>query len=66
MHRGTKAFRLGPVLLMVCAVLTASDARQPMIGQAAPAFSLQSLDGRRVALSDFKGKYVVLHFGAGW
>jgi hypothetical protein len=24
------------------------------------------LDGKKVGLGDFKGKYVVLHFGAGW
>lgn len=36
------------------------------IGKPAPAFTLPSLDGTSVSLSDFKGKYVVVHFGTGW
>ncbi len=39
---------------------------QPKIGEAAPAFSLASLTGDTVRLADFNGKFVVLHFGAGW
>jgi len=66
MARATKVICLGAALLFRCAILESADAKQPMIGRAAPAFVLQSLDGRRVALADFKGKYVVLHFGAGW
>ncbi len=66
MARVAKIICLGAALLFRCAILMPADAKQPMIGQAAPAFVLQSLDGRRVALADFKGKYVVLHFGAGW
>ena len=31
-------------------------------GKAAPAFSLPDADGKKVALKDFKGKYVVLYF----
>jgi peroxiredoxin len=31
-------------------------------GQPAPAFTLADLDGRKVALADFKGKYVVLEW----
>jgi len=31
-------------------------------GQPAPAFTLTDLDGRKVALADFKGKYVVLEW----
>ncbi len=59
-----KIIGLGPAL--VCAVLMAVDTKQPMIGRPAPAFVLQNLDGKMVALADFKGKYVVLHFGTGW
>jgi cytochrome oxidase Cu insertion factor (SCO1/SenC/PrrC family) len=59
-----KVLGLGPVL--VCTILLAADTKQPMIGKPAPAFVLQNLDGKTVELSDFKGKYVVLHFGTGW
>lgn len=36
------------------------------IGKEAPAFRLTSVDGREVSLSDYRGKLVVLHFGASW
>jgi cytochrome oxidase Cu insertion factor (SCO1/SenC/PrrC family) len=32
----------------------------------APSFSLKSLDGKQVSLSDFKGKPVVIVFWATW
>jgi peroxiredoxin Q/BCP len=34
----------------------------PEVGKKAPAFSLPDQDGKRVTLSDFKGKAVVLYF----
>jgi peroxiredoxin len=42
----------------------AVDAR--MKGQPAPDFTLQSLDGKTVHLSDFRGKAVLLNFWATW
>lgn len=44
--------------------LRASD--HPMMGEVAPAFELTSLEGQQISDSDFRGKFVVLHFGAGW
>lgn len=35
-------------------------------GKAAPAFSLTTLDGKKVSLSDFKGKAVLVNFWATW
>jgi peroxiredoxin len=35
---------------------------QPVPGQAAPQFTLTDLDGRKVALADLRGKYVVLEW----
>jgi len=37
-----------------------------LVGQPAPAFNLQSLEGKPVELSDFKSKVVVLDFWATW
>ena len=37
-----------------------------MNGQAAPDFTLETLDGKTVRLSDFKGKGVLLNFWATW
>ncbi len=36
------------------------------VGDAAPDFELQTLDGRTLHLTDFKGKPVLLTFGATW
>lgn len=36
------------------------------IGQQAPEFTINSVDGKPVKLADFKGKYVMLDFWASW
>ena len=36
------------------------------VGQPAPAFDVESLDGERLELSDFRGKFVLLDFWATW
>lgn len=38
----------------------------PVVGHAAPAFSLVNLDGETVSLADFRGKKVLLNFWATW
>ena len=52
--------------LLVLAAAMRGQPAQPWIGQAAPSFALPTLDGKAVSLADFKGKFLVLHFGAGW
>jgi len=44
----------------------ASAAMQMQAGSAAPDFTLQSLDGKTIRLSDFRGKAVLLNFWATW
>jgi thiol-disulfide isomerase/thioredoxin len=44
----------------------AASASPSMIGQAGPDFTLESLDGKTVHLSDFAGKGVLLNFWATW
>lgn len=51
-------------MLISAVVATAAD--HPMMGQPAPAFDLVSLDGDRVSSQDYRGRFIVLHFGAGW
>lgn len=38
----------------------------PLDGQAPPPFTLETLDGKRVSLSDFSGQVVLLYFWATW
>lgn len=35
-------------------------------GKEAPAFTLNTLDGKAISLSDYKGKYVLIDFWASW
>lgn len=38
----------------------------PLDAEPAPAFTLESLAGKRVSLSDFRGRAVLLYFWATW
>jgi thiol-disulfide isomerase/thioredoxin len=74
--------RRSPLALVVVAVVAAAmlyfglhaarssgDSRRPMgmaYGTAAPDFTLESLDGKTVSLSEFKGKAVLVNFWATW
>lgn len=53
------------VLAFVSFVLCAQD-QQPMIGQSAPLFQLEGVDGKTYSLEKLKGKYIVIHFAATW
>jgi len=55
-----------PAALLLAAAAAPAQVAQPWIGDRAPSFSLATLEGKTLALSDLKGKLVVLHFGAGW
>ena len=37
-----------------------------MIGDTAPDFTLETIDGRQISLSDYRGKNVILNFWASW
>ena len=66
---------LGATLLLALPAWAQSSLAR--VGDPAPAFTLQSIDGRNVSLADFRGRYVVLewwnsecfaintHYGAG-
>lgn len=38
----------------------------PLIGTHAPQFTLETFDGEKIKLSDFKGKTVILNFWSSW
>ncbi len=38
----------------------------PLDSEPAPAFTLESLDGKKASLSDYRGKPVLLYFWASW
>lgn len=45
----------------------AEDPAAAMLGQPAPSFELKDVrTGETHALEDFRGQFVVLHFGASW
>src|SRR5271170_8469851 len=59
-------------IMLVFGFKLARRSRQGAVGEAqmktgvAPDFTLQSLDGKTIRLSDFRGKPVVLNFWATW
>jgi cytochrome c biogenesis protein CcmG, thiol:disulfide interchange protein DsbE len=60
------ALALGSLTIFLGVATVASDLKQPMIGEPAPAFVLKSLDGKTVSLQEQRGKCVVLHIAASW
>ena len=54
-----------PIILTLGLVITAcSEPAEARVGQPAPNFQLQNLDGQSISLSDFKGKPVLINFWA--
>src|SRR6267143_2080190 len=43
-----------------------AQSEQPMIGQTAPSFNLQGVDGKTYSLEQFRGNIIVIHFAATW
>jgi peroxiredoxin len=39
---------------------------QPMLGQIAPSFSLNDLNGKTYSLEQLRGKFIVIHFATTW
>ena len=54
-------------ILVLCTASASLSAQHPLqLGQAAPDFSLKTLDGGRASLSQFKGRPVLVNFWATW
>ena len=54
------------LLMAVPATVFAEELPQPKIGEDAPAFNLEPLQGEKIALADLRGKFVVIHFATSW
>jgi len=54
------------VALVAVTVLTANTTKVAKVGQPAPDFTLSTVDGKQVSLSQFKGKPVIINFWATW
>ena len=53
-------------LVAILLVLVAGPVRAQSPGETAPAFSLKTLDGKAVSLSDYAGHPVLINFWASW
>jgi hypothetical protein len=51
---------------LVASAVAAADRPQPMLGEPAPSFGLPDLSGQIRSLEEWRGRLIVLHFGASW
>jgi hypothetical protein len=51
---------------LVGSAAAAADRPQPMLGEPAPSFRLPDLSGQTRSLEEWRGRLIVLHFGASW
>jgi peroxiredoxin len=58
--------RIAAVLTLAAAPMLLAAAGPPKVGEPAPAFSLTTLDKRKVRLEELKGKVVVINLWATW
>ncbi len=64
--KAAKGLSVLVAVVMLAGVQSVPAMEHPMIGEEAPAYDLPTLDGGNLSSADLRGKYVVLHFGAGW
>lgn len=61
-----KKFSEAVIITLILMFFQGCGDRMPEIGEQAPDFILNDVDGRKVSLNDFKGKLVFLHFWGDW
>ena len=62
----TRGLLLGVVFILLIAAVGSACSSRPVISGPAPDFSLDSLNGGSIALSDLEGQVVILDFWATW
>ncbi|MBC8273759.1 MAG: TlpA family protein disulfide reductase [Chloroflexi bacterium] len=60
--RGKTPIILVTIALISLVMLSCSTAKIPQVGDNAPDFTLESIDGKSISLSDFRGKVVLIVF----
>jgi peroxiredoxin len=50
------------VMLILLSLIGCASARIPQMGDKAPDFTLQSIDGKNISLSDYQGKILIIVF----
>lgn len=61
-----KKFQLSILLLLLSLLILPTTSRALELGKAPPDFTLKTLDGKEVRLSDFKGRVIVLKLATTW
>lgn len=61
-----KIIRLLPIIVLVALMGCAKEAKPPVVGNPAPDFTLNTLGGEVVKLSELKGQVVLVNFWATW
>lgn len=62
----SRMFKILAIILSLVVLLAGCGGQGLSVGDPAPDFQLNSLDGQTVSLSDFKGSPVLLNFWASW
>ena len=65
-RKSRRCIPLGLAALSLVFLAFPALAKTPAIGQPAPNFKVETLDGQKLTLADFKGQVVVLNFWATW
>jgi peroxiredoxin len=53
---------LSAIAFILISLIGCSTAKIPQVGDQAPSFTLESIDGKNISLSDFRGKIVIIVF----
>jgi peroxiredoxin len=61
-----KSLILLTIIVCITLIIIGCAPPCPDVGQSAPDFTIQNIDGKNVSLSDFRGKTVILNFWATW